>query len=183
VEPYFVILGTIEARKNHWLLLQVWRRLIERFGAATPRLVIIGRRGWECENVLDMLERCAPLDGIVIERGNCSDHDVAVYLQHAQALLMPSFAEGYGLPVVEALSAGLPVIASDLAIFHEIAGETPDYVDPLDGTRWAELIVQYAAGGGLRNEQLQRLARYRAATWREHFDIVDALVRRVGALA
>jgi len=59
--PYFVMLSTIEPRKNHWLMLHVWRRLVERLGEKAPRLVVIGQRGWECENVLDLLERCEAL--------------------------------------------------------------------------------------------------------------------------
>ena len=50
-EPYFVIIGTIEGRKNHLLLLNIWRELYQQFGADAPKLVIIGRRGWECEQV------------------------------------------------------------------------------------------------------------------------------------
>jgi hypothetical protein len=61
--PYFVMLGTIEARKNHLLILQLWRRMIETQGDQAPRLAIIGQRGWECEHVLDMLERCPALRG------------------------------------------------------------------------------------------------------------------------
>ena len=55
--PTFVILGTIEARKNHLMLLQVWRRLVLRLGTGAPRLLVIGQRGWECEQVLDLLDR------------------------------------------------------------------------------------------------------------------------------
>src|SRR5258706_1574168 len=157
--PYFVVLGTIEPRKNHWMLLQLWRRLIERRGAAAPRLVVIGQRGWECENVVDLLERSEPLRGFVFERNACGDQELATYLHHAQALLMPSFAEGYGMPVVEALAAGVPVIASDLAVFREIAGAVPEYADPLDGRRWLELIEDYSgAPSARRDAQRARIA-------------------------
>jgi glycosyltransferase involved in cell wall biosynthesis len=98
-EPYFVMLSTIEPRKNHWLILQIWCRLIERLGPAAPRLVVIGQRGWECENVVDLLERCEALCGFVTEISDCSDESPVNYLCHAQALLFPSFAEGYGMPV------------------------------------------------------------------------------------
>ena len=59
LRPYFVALGTIEPRKNHLLLLNLWRQIAAAMGPAAPRLVVVGRRGWENENVLDMLERCA----------------------------------------------------------------------------------------------------------------------------
>jgi glycosyltransferase involved in cell wall biosynthesis len=178
--PYFVMIGTIEPRKNHALLLNVWRRLAERLGDTAPRLVIIGRRGWECENVIDLLERCAPLSGIVLERNDCSDAELAAYLRHAQALLMPSFAEGFGLPVVESLAIGTPVIASDLDVFREVAGAVPEYADPLDGPRWGDLVMRYADGGSsTRQAQLQRLTAYQPVTWRGHFAVVEEFLCRL----
>ena len=176
--PYFVILSTIEPRKNHLLLLHVWRELVEKRGAdRVPRLFVVGQRGWECENVVDLLERCEPLKGVVFERNRCGDDELATLLHHAQALLMPSFAEGYGLPVAEALAAGVPVIASDLPALREMAGEVPEYADPIDGRRWTELVLDYAQPGGARREaQLARIAGYRPSTWAQHFKAVDAFL-------
>lgn len=175
--PYFVILGTIEPRKNHWLLLHLWRGLVERLGEEAPRLVVIGQRGWECENVVDLLERCELLKGFVIEKSSCPDEELVTYLCHAQALLFPSFAEGYGIPLVEALAHGVPVIASDLAVFREIAGEIPEYIDPLDGKRWSELIMEYARPDSPpRTAQLGRIGGFKAPGWADHFAKVDALL-------
>lgn len=114
IRPYFVALGTIEPRKNHLLLLNIWRQFAASFGTAAPRLVVVGRRGWENENVLDMLERCSAIDGLVRETGPLPDRDVASLLRGARALLFPSFAEGFGLPLAESLALGVPAIASDL---------------------------------------------------------------------
>lgn len=176
--PYFVMLGTIEPRKNHWLMLHVWRALVEKWGAAAPTLVVIGRRGWECENVVDMLERCAPIRDFVIEKSNCSDAELQAWLSHAQALLFPSFAEGYGIPLVEALELGVPVIASRLDAFAEISADIPDYLDPLDGRGWQQAIESYAeAGSPARAAQLARVERFVAPTWDAHFEHVDALLR------
>jgi glycosyltransferase involved in cell wall biosynthesis len=179
--PYFVMLGTIEPRKNHWMLLQVWRRLAERHGAATvPRLVVIGQRGWECENVIDLLERCRELQGVVTELPACSDEELASWLYHARALLFPSMTEGYGLPLVEALALGTPVIASDLPVFREIAGELPDYLDPLDGPGWQALIEEYSQTESLsRSAQLERLESYSPPTWKQHFTAVDRLLEGI----
>jgi glycosyltransferase involved in cell wall biosynthesis len=175
--PYFVILGTIEPRKNHLLLLQLWRKLVDRHGGASPRLVVIGMRGWECENVVDLLERSPRLRGAVIERNRCEDREVATWLTHARALLFPSFAEGYGMPINEALSLGLPVIASRLPVFEEVAGDVPEYIDALDGERWLEVIEDYAAErSALRDAQLERMKQFRPATWEGHFDTVDAFL-------
>lgn len=178
--PYFVMLGTIEPRKNHWLMLQLWRQLIERFGAAAPRLVIIGQRGWLCQNVVDMLERCEVLKGFVFEKTGCSDAALASWLVHSQALLFPTFAEGYGMPLAEALALGVPVIASDLPAFREIAGDIPDYVDPLDGRRWAELVVEYAQPQSqMRRNQCQKMAGFSLPTWEAHFQQVEALMEQL----
>lgn len=175
--PYFVILGTIEPRKNHWLILQAWRRLVEQLGTAAPKLVVIGRRGWECENVIDMLERCEPLKGVVIEEPHCSDEKLHAYLQHCQALLFPSFVEGYGMPLAEALALKVPVLASDLAVFHEIADDIPDYLDPLDGPGWLARIQAYAQPNSPeRDAQIIRIERFREPTWADHFERVDAFL-------
>ncbi|MCA8046372.1 glycosyltransferase family 4 protein [Burkholderia arboris] len=175
--PYFVMLGTIEPRKNHWFLLHVWRELVEKYGDAAPKLVIIGRRGWECENVIDMLERCESIRNVVIEEANCTDDQLHAWLQHARALLFPSFAEGYGMPLVEALSSQIPVIASDLGVFHEVAGDVPDYLDPLDGPGWIARIMAYTEADSVeRSEQLQRVKRFRQPTWDAHFSEVDRFI-------
>lgn len=181
-EPYFVMLGTIEPRKNHWLILHVWRRLAERLGGAAPKLLVIGQRGWECENVEDLLERCPALRGRVAEIPRCADAELAAYLRHAQALLFPSFAEGYGLPLAEALALGTPAIASDLPAFREIAGGIPDYLDPLDGKGWGEAVEAYARPGSPeRAAQLRRLEGFKPPTWERHFAVVDGFLERLDA--
>lgn len=177
--PYFVMLGTIEPRKNHLLLLHAWRSLVQRLGAGAPRLVIIGQRGWECEQVIDVLERCSTLRGFVHERAACSDAELGAWLTHAQALLFPSFAEGYGMPLVEALGLGVPVLASDLPAFHEVAGDIPEYLDPLDGLGWMQAVEDYARPASVRRQaQIERMRGWRVPTWESHFAQVDALVRR-----
>jgi glycosyltransferase involved in cell wall biosynthesis len=138
--PYFVCLGTIEPRKNHLLLLNIWRRLVERHGAAAPGLILIGRRGWENENVVDMIERCPALQGVVEEHNQLPDRTVRRLLLGAKALLFPSFAEGYGLPLTEALALGVPAICSNIPVFREIGGNAPEFIDPLDGLGWLESI-------------------------------------------
>lgn len=175
--PYFLCVGTIEPRKNHLLLLNVWRHLVEtRHGEAIPRLVIVGRRGWENEQVVDMLERCVALQGHVEELNGCSDRQMHALLRGARALLLPSFAEGYGMPVAEALLAGIPVLCSDLPALREAGGAAPDYLDPLDGPAWHRHIMDYYAGGARYAAQLDRVAAWSAPSWPDHIGIVrDAI--------
>lgn len=181
-EPYFVSIGTIEPRKNHLLLLHLWRDFAAKWGPAAPRLVLVGRRGWENENVLDLLERCTLLKGLVTEAGSLPDPAVAALLAGSRALLFPSFAEGYGLPLAEALAAGAPAICSDLPALREVGGEVPEYLDPLDGAGWRRMVLDYATPDSrARAAQLSRLRGWSPPSWDEHFEAVDGLLARVAA--
>jgi hypothetical protein len=182
--PYFVVVGTIEPRKNHLLLLHLWRDFAAKWGPAAPRLVLVGRRGWENENVLDLLERCTLLRGLVHEAGALPDQEVAGLLAGSRALLFPTFAEGYGLPLAEALAAGAPAICSDLAALREVGGDVPEYLDPLDGAAWRRLILDYAAPDSrARAAQLARLGGWTVPSWSDHFASVDDLLAGVTARA
>jgi glycosyltransferase involved in cell wall biosynthesis len=137
--PYFVVVGTIEPRKNHLLLLNVWRRLVA-LRARPPKLVVVGSRGWENEQALDMFERCASLRDSVRETGQLSSAGLRRLIANSRALLIPSFAEGFGLPIIEALSLGVPVVASDIPVFHEVAQERAVFRDAIDGPGWLQAV-------------------------------------------
>jgi glycosyltransferase involved in cell wall biosynthesis len=178
--PYFVVVGTIEPRKNHLLLLHVWRQMAERSGPDIPKLLIIGRRGWENENAIDLIERCAAIHDHVLECGSVPDAVLRRLMKGASAVLFPSFVEGYGMPLAEALMLGVPVIASDIEVFREIAGDIPDFVHPLDGPSWRRVIQDYAQPGSARRQaQLNRLRDFRAPTWDEHFQVFETALDRV----
>jgi glycosyltransferase involved in cell wall biosynthesis len=180
---YFVCVATIEPRKNHLLLLNVWRRLVEQLGPAAPRLVLVGRRGWENENVIDVLERSAILFDHVEEAADVSDRQLDELLAGARAVLIPSFAEGYGMPVAEALAAGVPVIASDIEALREVGGDVPEYLDPIDGLGWLATILDFAQQGSPRRAaQLDRLLSWQPMGWSEHLDIVLDVIKGVSDL-
>jgi glycosyltransferase involved in cell wall biosynthesis len=172
--PYFVMLGTIEGRKNHLLILNIWAELAQRLGTACPQLVVIGQRGWESEQACDMLDRSEAIRGHVIELSRCDDSQLAAYMANARALLFPSFVEGYGLPLVEALAARTPVIASNLAVFQELASDIPDYLSPIDGLGWSRAIEAYSHdGSSARAAQLARMAGWNPPRWEDHFARVE----------
>ncbi|MDQ1154650.1 glycosyltransferase family 1 protein [Brevundimonas sp. SORGH_AS_0993] len=163
--PYFVHVGTIEARKNLALLLTMWRRLEERMGDRTPSLVLVGRYGWENEAVLDHLERSPNLRGVVHQASNLSDTTLAALMRGARAVLAPSSVEGFDLPAVEACAMGLLLIASDIAPHREL---TPgaELIDPLDGLGWLAAVERAALSPP------PPPADYRAPSWEAHFDTV-----------
>ena len=172
--PYFVICSTIEARKNHLLLLQVWRELAGRLGPETPALVIVGRRGWESEAAIDLLDRSPALRGHVFEASGLSTGGLAELVAGARALLMPSFAEGYGIPIVEALTVGTPVLASDIPVHREVAGQRARFIDPLDGPAWLGAVEN------LSRTEAETVEGYAPPTWGAHFAAVNHLLRELG---
>jgi len=169
-DPYFVLLGTIEPRKNHLLVLMLWREMARRLGEQTPKLVVVGRRGWECEQVVDMLERCDLIHPHLIELNDAPDSQVAALICGARALILPSFAEGFGMPIQEALAFGTPVITSPLPAILEFARDIPDYAEPHDGARWLELLMDYTQpASAKRAAQLLRIPRFKETSWAMHF--------------
>jgi glycosyltransferase involved in cell wall biosynthesis len=172
-QPYFIAIGTIEARKNHLVLLQAWQRLVRKSGERAPMLVIVGQPGWEAEQVLAWLENLGELEGKVVHLRSCGDSELAAWIAGARALLMPSFAEGFGLPIVEALALGTPVLASNLPTFREIAGDLPTYLPSRDVHAWESLIEAFTGADPERERQLKRIGEYRAPTWDEHFRTVE----------
>lgn len=180
--PYFVLIGTIEPRKNHLLLLHLWRRLAAELGPTTPHLVLIGRRGWENEQIVDLIERCDALQPVLTEYGDLSDAQTQAWVRGACAVLLPSFAEGYGLPVAEALAQGVPVLCSDLPALREVGGDVPEYLDPLDGLGWRQAILEYAAPDSPRRRaQLGRLAGWVPPSWDRHVAAAIGFARHVVA--
>jgi glycosyltransferase involved in cell wall biosynthesis len=179
-QPYFVYVSTIEARKNHILLLNLWRDLAERLGPSAPRLVLVGQRGWETENVVDMLERCPGLREVVSEFNTLPDADMVRLLRGARALLLPSFAEGFGFPLAEGLALGVPALCSDIPALRETGGDVPEYFHPLDGLGWRDAVLDYARPQAPRRDaQLARLAQWRPASWDDHFAAFERLLEEL----
>jgi glycosyltransferase involved in cell wall biosynthesis len=169
---YFVAVSTLEPRKNHLLLLNIWRALAS--GSTAPKLVLVGGAGWENEQSLDMLNRCAALRDKVLWVRNLSAPCLRRLVANANALLMPSFAEGYGLPVVEALGLGVPAIVSDIPTFREVAQGRALFLSPIDGKGWKGAVLDFSDRGGRRRLAALETARaFATPDWAGYFSGVE----------
>ncbi len=173
--PYFVVIGTIEPRKNHLLLLNIWRAMA-RSDPAPPRLVIVGARGWENEQVLDMLDRCEALTSHVAEASDLGSRQLAELIAGARAVLAPSFEEGYGLPIVEALALGIPVVASDTAAAREVSQGRARLLSPIHGEGWRREIERLATDAEYVEAQRARAAGFAAPNWGDYFLSLDQFI-------
>jgi alpha-1,2-rhamnosyltransferase len=128
--PYFLSVGTIEPRKGHPIVLDAMEKLwAEGLDAA---YVIVGGKGWGMRHFERRLSRHPEFGKRLFWLANAGDADLALLYRHARALALASVAEGFGLPIVEAARSGTPVIATDIPVFREAAGETATYFPLLD---------------------------------------------------
>ncbi|MEL7211187.1 MAG: glycosyltransferase family 1 protein [Pseudomonadota bacterium] len=168
--PVFVSVGTIEPRKNHALLLDVWEALAkERRADEMPQLVIAGARGWKNEEVFHRLDASGPA---IIELNTLSDADLFVLLKGATALLFPSVTEGFGLPPAEATLLGTPVICADLPVYREFLGDIPVYLDVNDGYLWKKAVETALERGKNISGTQATSDHFALPTWTDHFNIV-----------
>ncbi|HRO13641.1 MAG TPA: glycosyltransferase, partial [Paracoccus sp. (in: a-proteobacteria)] len=169
--PLFVALGTIEPRKNHAVLLDAWEELARR-GGPVPQLVIAGRRGWKNHATFARLDALPP-GGPVLELNGLSDGAVAALLEHSRALLMPSRAEGFGLPLTEAAGRGIPVLSTPLPAAGEILGDHALWLPHDDPRAWADAVA------GLAAQPPRRLPPLAVPMWCDH---LAAAFRAIGGI-
>ena len=179
----FVSIGTIETRKNHLLLLEVWSRLAERMGDETPKLILAGSWGLGGSAVREKFADHPVLRKYVEIRTGLKDVEFAQIIFKARAVLLPTLAEGFGLPMAEALRLGVPVIASDLAAFREVGQGVPTLLDPQDVAAWQNAVLSFSRSGGERERQLIALHDYVAAEWSDHFSAIEAWLPKLPAAA
>src|SRR5262249_38017057 len=127
--PYVLTVGTIETRKNHAVLLRAFRRLLERDPSIRHRLVLVGMEWIGHESVFDLIRQLG-LETRVTYCGY-SDQLPALYAG-ADAFVFPSLYEGFGLPPLEAMASGVPVLAANATSLPEVVGDAGVLFDPHD---------------------------------------------------
>ena len=177
-KPYFVVLGTIEPRKNHKLLLDIWERMHRKMDEhRVPELRIIGARGWRNEEVINWLDSSPLVGRTVFELGDLTDKEMKRHLAGATALLFPSHVEGFGLPPFEAATMGVPAISSPLRTTEIHLGDMAIYADPDDMFQWFKAIRDLASEDlAQKTKRHADLRSFRLPTWQKHFERVFELI-------
>lgn len=162
--PYLLYVGTIEPRKNLARTLRAFARVSQAHPAL--RFVVVGPLGWKYAEILREMER-PELTGRVARLGYVPESDLPALYSHATAFVYPSLYEGFGLPVVEAMACGTPVITSNGSSMAEIGEDAALLVDPLDEGAIAQALERVASDTALREDLRGRgLARAALYSWR-----------------
>jgi alpha-1,2-rhamnosyltransferase len=159
----FIAVGTIEPRKNHHYLLDafdlVWQECPD------TGLCIIGTIGWLGEQVMHRIRTHPQYKHNLFMFNRMSDAELDYYYRHSKALIFPSLAEGFGLPIVEALHYGLPVFASDIPIHREVGKDFCTYFDIRDPDCLAKIIIDIEKTGTLPHARSNK--EYKPTTWKD----------------
>ncbi len=157
--PYVLCVGTVEPRKNLTRLVRAYRQVAPDVPHA---LVLTGATGWHADDVETELAR--PGTGTILRTGHVNDEQLDALYRGANAFVYPSLYEGFGLPVVEAMSRGVPTITSNTSSLPEVAGDAALLVDPTDVSEIAEALASVLTDPVLADD-LRTRGRARAATF------------------
>jgi len=160
--PYLTV-GTIEPRKNHVLLLDAFEQIWARYPDA--RLCLVGRIGWLCDDLVRRVVRHPRFERSLFMFNDLSDSELAYCYQHAKAFVFPSHAEGFGLPIVEALQHGLPTLVSDIPVHREVARDFCTYFDPQSPAVLAQIVCDIESTG--RFPAVRQPDEFALPTWAE----------------
>jgi len=184
--PFLLYVGTLHPRKNLVRLVQAFGSLLRSStdGARSPmaelQLVLAGQKGWLYDDILDQVRRLGLSDRVVLT-GYVPDDDLPALLSGALAFVFPSLYEGFGLPLLEAMACGTPIICSNAASLPEVAGDAALLVDPTDTDALAEALARLVADEGLRRELVDRgFRQMRRFSWRRCAEETLAILEEVG---
>jgi len=163
-EKYILAVGTLQPRKNYPMLIRAFNRVCSQAGEVLE-LLIVGRQGWMWDDIIREAEKSAWRARIQF-LGYLPDKQIARLYAGAEAFVMPSLYEGFGIPPLEAMSCGVPVITSNSSSFPEVVGDAGVMLDPNDETLWADTILKILGDRELRNELKGRgLAKAAQFSW------------------
>ena len=183
--PYILHHGLIKPYKNLKRLIQAYRFLLERNRNLDFDLVLAGRLGWEYEEVLAEAARCDGSRCRVIFSGPLADQDLATLVKGTALEVIPSLYEGFCLPMVEAMSCGVPTITANSSCLPEISGGVLRYFDPTSVDEMTSCMEEALEDAGLRKELASKgVARAAEFDWSrcasQTLDILARLARQNG---
>ena len=166
--PYVLFVGTLQPRKNLGLLIDAFARLLATWDPAAgppPRLALGGKKGWLYDTLFAQVERLGLQDAVRF-LGYVADADLPALLSGATAAALPSLYEGFGLPALEALACGTPLLAADASSLPEVTGDAALLLDPTDAPAWTAALRRVLTDPALQADLRERGPR-RAAhfTW------------------
>ncbi|MEZ0483580.1 glycosyltransferase family 4 protein [Fibrella aquatica] len=176
-QPYLLSIATLEPRKNIRHLVQCFARLVAENAIPTElRLVLVGTKGWKMDEWLTEIRASEQLLSRLIFTGYVPDEELAALYSGATAFLFPSLYEGFGLPPLEAMQCGLPVITSDVSSLPEVVGDAAITVSPTDGDALCQAIINVINSTDLQQElRANALRRAKLFSWekftRQHIDV------------
>ncbi|MDX6690813.1 MAG: hypothetical protein QOG15_2270 [Solirubrobacteraceae bacterium] len=178
-EGFVLAVGTLEPRKNLPRLVEAFRRLPGALQSAHP-LVVTGRIGWEASETVASLDA---LGDRAVRTGFVPDAQLAALYRHCGVFAYPSLGEGFGLPVLEAMAAGAPVLTSDRSSLPEVGGDAVAYCDPEDVGSIASGLEALLTDAG-RREALRAAGPERAAgfTWERTAEVVVDVLERIAEI-
>ena len=176
-QNYVLSVGTLEPRKNVQGLIAAYQGLPAAVRGSCP-LVLVGARGWQNSTVENCTRR-AVARGEVIRLGYVHDADLPALYQAATLFAYPSFYEGFGMPVLEALAGGTPVITSNCSSMPEVANGHAALVDPGDSVALTESLARMIERGAGREDMEDAIAYARGCTWDVSAKILGRLFREM----
>ncbi|MGE0111508.1 glycosyltransferase family 4 protein [Aquabacterium sp.] len=147
---YIITVGRLEPRKNQANLIRAWGRL----GEGAPDLVIVGQPDFSFHDIFEAQKEIAPKRAIMLDK--VSDEQLPALLRHARLFAYPAFAEGFGMPVIEALASGVPVVTSSTTSLPEVAGDAAILIDPSDVEAISQGLTRGLALGSDREEVIRK---------------------------
>ena len=141
----YLMVSTIEPRKNHVYLLNAFELLWAE--GSDVALCFVGKIGWKTEKLIERIRQHPQLNTRLFMFNDLSDRELEYCYSHSRALVFPSYVEGFGLPLVEAMQRGLPAMASDIPVFREIGGDSMAYFGLSEPESLCRLVRQFEASG------------------------------------
>ena len=161
-----LFVGTLEPRKNIDGVIKAFTLIKEKY-RIPHKLYIVGMKGWSFEKIFEAFERSKFKKDIII-KGYVSDEELSGLYNKAQVFVYPSFYEGFGLPIIEAFSAGVPVVTSKSSSCGEIAGDSALLVDPYDHEQIGEALYCIIQDKALRENMAKKgFKRAKEFTWKK----------------